>query len=221
VSLDNLTRAYGQERDISKISRFVDTILGMPADVHDWADARNGMFFCFEPSDHAERSDFRMPLSDHVDRVPVHWNASGNHITWLTQHMLDGWQISLSDAIARASENMAGALAQANIERWEAAGGWIGSLTTETPFKAALILAPNLKEIASPLLGWPLLAVFPDRDFLFLWDAANHEITNRVGHVVVEEFNAAPYPLTTEVFRIDDDGIAAIGAFPRDDGASP
>lgn len=182
---------------------------------------RAGLFFCLEPSDYAEQPDFRMPVSDNVDRAPVHWDESGNQITWITQQMLDGWQISLSDVTALASDNLAGALARAKIKRWNAAGAWIGSLATDgIPFKTALILAPNLKAVVSPLLGWPLLAVLPDRDFLFLWDAASHDVIDRVGHVVVKEFNAAPYPLTTEVFRIDDDGITAIGAFAKGDGAS-
>jgi hypothetical protein len=35
-----------------------------------------------------------------------------------------------------------------------------------------------------------------------------------MGSVVVNEFRSSGYPITTEVLRISDDGIEAIGRFP-------
>jgi hypothetical protein len=91
----------------------------------------------------------------------------------------------------------------------------LGIVTTTLPFKTALIFAPNLKEVVSPALGWPLHAVIPDCDFLYLWDARHTTFMERVGGVVVDQFAKSPHPLTTEIFEISDDGITAIGAFER------
>jgi hypothetical protein len=87
-------------------------------------------------------------------------------------------------------------------------------LNTSIPFKSSLILAPNLKEVTGPALGWPLLAVTPDRDFLYLWDSRHTDFAGRVGAVVVREFTESSYPISPEVFEITDDGIKAVGEFP-------
>jgi hypothetical protein len=157
----------------------------------------------------------REAVSDRVDGVAIHFDAGQNIVTWVTEQMLDDWRVSPEELALEASANLARALAAAHLEYYDIGGRRLGSLTTGLPFKTALLLAPNLKEIVSRTLGWPLLAVVPDRDFLHLWDARYDDMMARMERVVVREFGTAPYPLTTEVFRISDEGIATVCAFPK------
>jgi len=62
-------------------------------------------------------------------------------------------------------------------------------------------------------LTWPVLVVIPCRDFIYVLEQ-DQELINRIGRVVVEEFQNSGYPITTEVLRISDDGIEVIGRFP-------
>jgi hypothetical protein len=213
VSLDNLTREYERDPDDAHVSRFVDVVLSAEFSPPSWEQARTSILFCLEPSDYAEPPPFRTPLSKRVDRVLVYIDASRGAIDWITPKMLEEWRVGRDEAEAIALSNLAAALASASIQHHDIEGVRLGYAATAIPFKSALTLAPNLREIVSPILGWPLHAVVPDRDFLYLWDARHTTFMNRVGSVVVKEFDAAPYPLTTEVFEIGDDGIAAIGAF--------
>jgi hypothetical protein len=213
VSLDNLARAYNRNRDGSRIASFVDIILGNRFEDRAWPEAQPSILFALEPSDHVEPSDLRTPLSKRVDRVPVYVSDRGT-ITWITQAMLDDWNISLAELETTASGNLGAALAAANVAYEDIDGVRLGIIETDLAFKTALILAPNLREVVSPTLGWPLLAVIPDRDFLYLWAAQHRDFIHRVGEVVVREFTTSPYPLTTEVFEIGDTGIVATGAFP-------
>ena len=174
------------------------------------------MMFCLDASDYDEPPPLRTRISDHVDRVPVHSDTSRGTITWIDQRRLDEWQVSLEELAAEAFANLARALSEAKLEHFESQGVRIGYFATTLAFKTALLLAPNLKQVVEPVLGWPLLAVLPHRNFVYLWNAAHEEMINCVGAVVVKEFKAAPYPLTTEVFRISDEGIEAVGAFPKD-----
>jgi hypothetical protein len=80
-------------------------------------------------------------------------------------------------------------------------------------FKSSLLLAPSLKETVMEKVGWPLMAVVPHRGFLMFWPSANQELAGRVGGVVVEEFRTASYPLSTEVFEVNDTGINAMAPF--------
>ncbi len=218
VSLDNVTRNYERDHDSAHITGFVDAVLAAPADCPSWEDAKPSILFCLEPSDYQQPPEIRTAVSGHVDRVPVYYNEQEGTISWITPAQIGDWGVTRDETEATALGNLAAVLKDAAIEHSDIDGVTLGFIRTALPFKSALILAPNLKEIAAPLLGWPLLAVIPDRDFVFLWAAKHDGFVNRVGSMVVKEFSAAAYPLTTEVFEIGDEGIAAIGAFPVETG---
>ena len=130
--------------------------------------------------------------------------------------MLGNWKIAQADVEAVAANNLATLLAQTRVEHRDIDGVRLGFLASSLPFKAALILAPNLRQVVEPVLGWPLYAVAPARDFLYLWAAERADFAGRVGRVLVDEFTKSPYPISTEVFEISDRGIKAIGAFATD-----
>jgi hypothetical protein len=213
VSLENVRRDVTRSGDRGRITRFVDSIVASASAEIDTPGV-DRLYWCLEPSDYEERADFRVPVSDCVDRVLVHLSADGNLISWLTPELLEQLGLSESEAANRALENLATALSDATVESQDIDGVALGYLTSRLPFKSSLMLAPNLRSVVEAVLGWPLLAVAPDRDFLYLWGARHTDFTQRVGNVVVREYQQASYPISTEVFRIADDGIQAIGEFP-------
>ena len=213
VSLDTLVRTYNLHQDESCVARFVDAVLRADLGGQSWQEVQSSVLFCLEPSDYGEPPDFRTPISERVDRVLVTLDASSGSIAWITPTMLADWQVSLTEAETTASSNLARALAEARIELRDVDGIGVAFFATTLPFKSALVLAPNLKQVVSPMLGWPLYAVIPDRDFLYLWAARQNGFIDRVGKIVVDEFKKAPYPITTEVFEIADGAIGAVGAF--------
>jgi hypothetical protein len=79
--------------------------------------------------------------------------------------------------------------------------------------KASLIFANNLRPKVEPILGWPIFAVIPSRDFAYLLPESSQAIFGNIGKVVVSEYSRRGYPISTEVFRIDDEGTRAVGAF--------
>jgi hypothetical protein len=129
--------------------------------------------------------------------------------------MLSLLGLSESDAGTRAFTNLGRALSKATVESKDVDSVQLGFIGTSLPFKAAFILAPNLREVAGAVLGWPLMAVVPDRDFLYLWAARHADFVQRVGGVVVREYSQASHPISTEVYEITDQKIRAIGEFPR------
>jgi hypothetical protein len=58
-----------------------------------------------------------------------------------------------------------------------------------------------------------VLVVIPCRDFIYVMPDQS-ELISRIGEVVVREFTTSGYPITTEVLRVSDEGIEAIGHFP-------
>ena len=172
------------------------------------------IYWCLEPGDYVEKADFRKSVSDKVDRVLVLLSKDRSKITWITPKMLETAGLTLEAATALGFENLSREMQIAKIEFKEIEGVRLCFVNTELPFKASLILAPSLRKCVEETLGWPLQAVAPDRNFLYLWAARHETFVGRVGGVVVEEYAKAPYPLSTEVYSIDDTGVRRIGAFP-------
>jgi len=213
ISLDNLERELAAGVDADRVARFVDAVLASarPGD-NDYAAER--LYWSLEPNDYQEKADYCVAVSESVDRVLVHLSEDGSAIAWVTPHILEVLGLSEAEAGQAAFANLAREVGAATLEAQQVDGAALGYVITQLPFKAALILAPNLRQLVEPQLGWPVLAVVPDRDFLYLWGATHQELTQRVGPVVVREYTRSPYAISTEVYRMDDDGVRAVGAFP-------
>ena len=216
VSLDNLQRDVAIDGDMERVARFVDAIIAA-ADTSEAALSADQLYWSLEPSDYADRPAYRVAMSDCVDRVLVHLSNEGRLVTWVTPSMLDSLALSEADAGARALQNLGRALSEASVECQDIDGVQLGFVETSLPFKASLILTPNLRELVGTVLGWPLLAVVPDRSFLYLWAAQHTDFIQRVGGVVVREYSQASYPISTEVYEITDTAIRAIGEFPKEE----
>ncbi|GAA4420106.1 hypothetical protein [Bremerella cremea] len=215
VNLDNVARDVEANGDLQRVSRFVDAIIETAQHPDDAIVAEN-LYWSLEPNDYDPPADIRVSLSKCVDRVLVHISPGGRTIRWVTPEMLAKIELSPDEAGAIAFANLDRALAAATFEAQSVEEAKLGYFVTDFPFKAALLLAPTLREIVEPTIGWPLMAVAPDRDFLYLWAAQFDELAGRVGPVAVREFTNASYPISTEVWKIDEDKIKAIGAFPTD-----
>ena len=215
VALDNLLKEVEDDRDFGRVARFVDTVFATPGS-DDTKIASERLFWSLEPNDYVDKADYRVAVSDKVDRVLTHFSVDETKLTWVTLPMLETAGLSLEAAGAAAFQSLSQALAAARIEFDEIGEARLGFVNTTLPFKASLLLAPNLREGVESTLGWPLQAVAPDRNFLYLWAARHEDFVGRVGHVVVNEFTKASYPLSTEVYSVSDDGVLAIGAFPTE-----
>lgn len=213
VSLDNLSREFERDRDSGRISRFIDTLLTAGNSPKSWVDAQMKLFLALEPRHFAEPPDVTRAVSDHVDRVPVLFDPDLGAITWVSRPMLQDWAVAEDTVFQRGAENLDTELRTSTLEYREIDGMRLAFISSHLPFKASLILAPSFRQFAERIVGWPLLAAAPARDFLYLWNARHRELIDRMGPTVVEEFESSPYPLSAEVFELTDEGLQAIGEF--------
>ena len=214
VCLSNLERELAKDGDLGRISRFADSVLSS-TNASNLNLSRDQLYWCLEPTDYIDRAEYRVSISERADRVLVHLSPGQRHITWVNAEMLSSLNLTEEEAGAIAFENLGKALSESSVEAIDIDGVQLGFLATSLPFKSSLTLAPNLEKIAGEKLGWPLLAVFPDRDFLYMWAAQHTGFVQRVGTVVLNEYAKAAYSISTEVFEISDEGIHAVGDFRR------
>ncbi|MFX1238849.1 MAG: hypothetical protein ACFFAS_16440 [Promethearchaeota archaeon] len=88
---------------------------------------------------------------------------------------------------------------------------------TNSLLKASLILSPNLKERVKSFIEWPILALVPCRDFVYVISEENIDLVEKLGSIVLKEYSQSGYPITTEVLKISDDDINVIGKYRKNE----
>ena len=214
ISLENLSREFARDRDPGQITRFVDTVLCRPL-IPVWLEVRPRLRWSLEPTDMSLTEALHEVVSDRVALVLVCVSPDETQITWVSPTTAASWGQTKESLLAAAAENMATLLARSQIDTLAVESHTLGMVNTEfTAFKAALVFAPDLRAVVEPVLGWPVFAVLPCRDFVYLIPDRDRELLGRIGAVVVREYAKSAYPLTTEVFEVTSAGIRAIGEFP-------
>lgn len=212
VSTENVGRNFERDRDPGAVIRFVERVLS-PIRWPDWEWAKSLVFYSAERSD----LDFGDALQDEVTatvrRVLVLTDVREGTVTWLTPRALSDWKVSQADLRVAAARNLDALLAGKRLEVTFIDGMKLGMVPVESVFKASVIFAPGFKRFVSTELGWPVLAVVPCRDFVYVLAEKDSALLQRMGEVVGREYRGSGYPITTEVLRISDDGIRAVGHF--------
>ncbi|MDB6078013.1 MAG: hypothetical protein JWO82_1760 [Akkermansiaceae bacterium] len=176
ISLENLGRELQRDGDAGRIHRFVDSIF-KPTDPV----SSEGLFLMLEPTGYDTPPDIRTPVSDFVDSVLVHLIPPSGDIQWITPAILEDLALGEEEARILALSNLDRELQKVVFEFEEIDEVRLGFLNTSFPSKGSLLLAPGFRAFIEPYLGWPLLAVIPHRDFLYLWNARHRSFIGRVG----------------------------------------
>jgi hypothetical protein len=180
-----------------------------------WAEARSRIFFSAEASDHEFGDTLREAVTQSVSRVLVLSEEQEGKITWITSHLLATWGVARSALEAAARENLDRLLDDKSLEIEQIDGTKIGMVPLDSVFKASVIFAPRFKRLVGSVLEWPVLVVIPCRDFIYVLSEKDAGFLGRLGSTVQREYRESGYPITTEVIRVSDAGLEAIGKFPE------
>jgi hypothetical protein len=213
ISLVNLRRNALRDADPRAVTRFVDHVLGVASfQAPDWSEASRFLLLSAEAADNDFGDTIRTTVSDELVCVLTLTDAEHSRVTWVSAGMCERWGVTPDAAIATARRNQDGLFVGRTVEIADGGGDRLGMIPVHAPYKASTIFAPAFKQFVAPL-GWPVLVVIPCRDFMYVV-ADGSPLVGKLGSVVVKEYRASGYPITTEVFRISDEGIQAIGRFP-------
>ncbi|MCR9202028.1 MAG: hypothetical protein NXI04_25580 [Planctomycetaceae bacterium] len=219
ISLENVRRDFARDHDTAAIDRFAEQLDEHFFDTDvGWGSAAPFVRYCLEPSDYA--TGFAQTLhefvTDSLVRIFVCTSPDGSRITWISHDMMVRWGVPESDVRAQADRNMSQLVQQTTLQVQAAGDVHLGMLAIdEVAFKASLLLAPGFRSLVEPEFGWPVLAVAPARDFVYVLSSEQTDFVPRLGAVVMREYRESGYPITPEVLSIDENGITAIGSFAR------
>ena len=214
ANLFNVARNAEREGDPDAIRRFVDDVFdAFPPNPPPWIEASKLLLFSAEHAYQDFGDAIASPVSDEVCRVLTLTDQAETKITFVTPKICDDWGVTVEEANQAATRNQDRLLDGIQLQVEEIEGDALGMIPVNSPYKASVIFAGTFKEMVEPILGWPVLAVLPCRDFIYVVKN-DSPLLGKMGSVVVNEFQKSGYPITTEVLRITDDGIEAIGKYP-------
>lgn len=214
VSTENLRRDYLRDGDASALGRFVARLLHAHDPLPPWPAMREALFPNLDCADMQRSEDTLLrALSEDAVAVLTWYDEEAGLLRALRACDLRELGVEEAEAWRTAESNLERILSGCTISYIEAAGAPLGIIEAHAPHKASLLLCRGIKDKVEPVLGWPVYAVAPARDFVYLF---SHEggLIDRVGHVVVREFLGSGYPISTDVWELSDTGVEAIGSYP-------
>jgi hypothetical protein len=216
ISLENVGRNYVRDGDKEVVVNLVNK-LRMNIDIPVLEKAKDNLRISLEPADSMVGNALRYKLTDKIFMQIVIYDPGRGSLMLVHDGILQKWGMSGDEVYAIALDNMRKVLDNMKPELIGEKGGFkLFSLPIQGEFKASSIISPNFKEIVSDEIGWPVLVVVPCRDFIYLVSEEDGQLVNQMGKVVREEYNGSGYPISLQVLRISDDGVNAIGEFPKD-----
>lgn len=216
VSLDNVRKSYERDGDFEHLDSLIASIheylMETPTPV--WNDCKKDVYLSLFPSDFDFKDFINEPVTPEFNKY--YTLKVAEQYIWINTLQLEKWDIDEQVLKEQVAINMVALLENSTIETSTLNDGTILAYfdTLIEELKAALVFSNNLKEKISPILGWPVYCVLPVRDFCYLFSEADMEtLVETLAATVVKEYNESGYEITTEIIKISDDGIEAIGKY--------
>lgn len=214
ISPDNIFREVARTGDRGALDLWVAEFLSGPGGLPPYLVARSGLRITLEPASTDFGPSLHSPITPAIAEVLAWTDPEERRITWLSAASLDLWHASASDVEEAARANMDRLLGEAELVVERVRDRKLAMLSIDSVFKASLLRAPSLREVVGPEFGWPVCAVAPCRDFLYLFAEADKEhLIPMLAAVVTQEYDKSAYPLSPEVLRVSDEGILALGSY--------
>lgn len=214
ANLINVARNAKRDQDPDAVKRFVDQVLAtFPTKRLPWIESSKLLLFSAEHANQDFGDAITALVTHEVVRVLTLTDEAQAKITWVTPAMCEDWGVTVEEASEEASTNQDRLLDGIQLQVEDIDGDLLGMIPVDSPYKSSVIFARAFKQLVEPILGWPVLVVIPHRDFIYAV-RDDSPLLGKMGSVVVNEFKNSGYPITTEVLRVSDDGIEAIGKYP-------
>lgn len=231
VSLDDIAREFAGHGDAERLARrlrrfvatLADPLAVLPAS---WEDAEPRVRWAVESASIDLGDTLGQQFSDQARLALVYVTPDEADVAFLTPDVAERWGQTQESLAFTAAANMARLVAGLSVHVEEFDGLRLGMFRTPddfpaAAFKAAFLLSPTLKRIVEPVLGWPVFAVMPSRDFVYLVPHTDAALLPRLGATVIGEYHRSAYPVSKEVFEVGDEGIRAVSEFQAPPGVDP
>lgn len=214
ISLTNVRRNYERDSDESHISDLVNTITSYSAKILKWENVKQRVYTQLFPNNFDFENFLNEKITDEFSKIYV--ISKENKLSWISNDDLKKWNISESELIQQADLNADKLLQKTKIKFEIIENHKLGMIEVEqTSLKGSLLFSSKMKEKLNNNFGFPFYAVIPVRDFCYIFSEKDLSFfSNRIGEIVVEEYNNSGYPITTEILKFSEKGVESVGKYP-------
>ncbi|MBB4803870.1 hypothetical protein HNP37_003950 [Flavobacterium nitrogenifigens] len=213
ISLENVRLNYKRDSDETHIDDLIDVIISHSFKIDDWEKIKDKIYIQFIPNDF----DFGNTVNEKVTNEfsKAFTLSLNNGYSFITNDDLCDWNISLKDLQDQADFNLGILLDKVKIELEDIDGHKLGMINIdEVSLKSSCLFSLKIKDLVKDNIGYPFYAVIPVRDFCYIFSEEDFEyFSQRLGSVVLDEYNNSGYAITTEILRFSESGVEAIGKY--------
>jgi hypothetical protein len=214
ISLDELRYDYERDADAQLVARFVASLVDTSEPLPAWTKARSRIFLSVDSTQAQVDDAVSREVTKLLALTVVHAGPEERFVSPITRKQLTSWQVSEDAVLQVGCRNLSGLLEETPLEVRRIGPLTTAVFTSRSYFKPALIFSPNFKEKVAPQLGWPVLALVPCREDVFLlrdnFLEKECKETERFLNFVIQEFLESRHGLTPEVLRISEKGIESL-----------
>jgi len=213
VSLDNVRRNYERDNDDSYITDLVNTIVSHSSKKEDWENIKDKIYVQFFPNDFEFENLIYEKVTNEFSKVFM--LNTNNNFSFISDDDLIDWNLDLEELKNQVDLNLDTFLDKVQIEIEDVDNHKLGMIDIEEVWlKSACLFSSKIKDLVKNNIGFPFYAVIPVRDFCYIFGEQDFEyFSERLGSVVVEEYEKSGYPITTEILKFSETGVEAMGKY--------
>ena len=213
VSLDNIRRNYERDNDDSYITDLVNTIVSHSSKKEDWENIKDKIYVQFFPNDFEFENLIYEKVTNEFSKVFMLNN--NNNFSFISDDDLIDWNLDLEELKNQVDLNLNTFLDKVQIEIEDVDNHKLGMIHVEEVWlKSACLFSSKIKDLVKNNIGFPFYAVIPVRDFCYIFGEQDFGyFSERLGSVVVEEYEKSGYPITTEILKFSETGVEAMGKY--------
>ncbi|MEZ0130496.1 hypothetical protein AB9T88_12340 [Flavobacterium sp. LBUM151] len=213
VSLDNVRRNYERDNDDSYITDLVNTIVSHSSKKEDWENIKDKIYVQFFPNDFEFENLIYEKVTNEFSKVFM--LNTNNNFSFISDDDLIDWNLDLEELKNQVDLNLDTFLDKVQIEIEDVDSHKLGMIDIEEVWlKSACLFSSKIKDLVKNNIGFPFYAVIPVRDFCYIFGEQDFEyFSERLGSVVVEEYEKSGYPITTEILKFSETGFEAMGKY--------
>jgi hypothetical protein len=214
VSLDNVRRNYERDSDDSHIKDLINVIVSHSSKKEDWVDVKDKVYVQFFPNDFEFENLIYEKVTNEFSKVFMVVSPN-NSFSFISDDDLTHWNLSLEELKSQADLNLDTFLDKVHVEVEDIDQHKLGMINIEDVWlKSSCLFSSKIKNLVQNNIGFPFYAVIPVRDFCYIFGEQDFEyFAERLGSVVVEEYEKSGYPITTEILKFSETGVEAIGKY--------